>query len=346
MNGWKASWRIALRHGRRDIAKARGRSALVVLMIGTPVLLTSLLIVLVASGDLSQAERLDSQIGRAQASLARVDGVKVVQEPDGVGFTSSGRSLPEDVARARAEKILGTRLGPKVVEDYGTLRIGERGLSTELRGIDTTSELTRGMYAVEQGRAPRSPQEILVNPVLADDGATIGTRVVLDDRPFTVVGIGRPSAAEHGGRDGAAVVLPQDLDVESSTTLVGGRAVTWPVVRKLNALGYVVTSRHVYENGVTDAQQREVDQALGDQGSGDSADRAVLVIAASSVMIEVVLLACPAFAVGVRRQRRELALLAASGASPRQLRRLVLGQAAVLGVVASVVAAWPRTRRR
>ena len=54
-------------------------------------------------------------------------------------------------------------------------------------------------------------------------------------------------------------------------------------------------------------------------------------------LIEVVLLAGPAFAVGARRQSRSLALMAATGGTPRQARRVVLGSAVVLGGVASLI---------
>lgn len=340
MNGWKASWRIALRHGRRDVAKAKGRSALVVLMVGTPVLLTVLLLVIVSSNDLSPSERQGSELGQAQASLARIEGSDVVQQPDASNFKSSGKTVPLAEAEAGAEKILGTKLGPAVAEGYGNARIGDRGVAVQLRGIDTTSDLTRGMYDVEQGRAPRSPQEILVNRALVDAGASVGSRIGFEGKSFTVVGVGRPDASVRGGSDREAVVLPQDLDVDSTTVLVGGRPVTWPQVRQLNALGYLVTSKYVAEHGISATEQREIDRELGfSVNGGDGTQRAVLVIIATSVMIEIVLLACPAFAVGVRRQRRELALLAATGASPRQVRRVVLGQAAVIGVVTSVVAA-------
>nr|WP_246298559.1 FtsX-like permease family protein [Nocardioides panaciterrulae] len=54
-------------------------------------------------------------------------------------------------------------------------------------------------------------------------------------------------------------------------------------------------------------------------------------------LIEVVLLAGPAFAVGARRQSRSLALLAATGGTPPQARRVVLAGAVVLGGVAALV---------
>ena len=54
-------------------------------------------------------------------------------------------------------------------------------------------------------------------------------------------------------------------------------------------------------------------------------------------LIEVVLLAGPAFAVGARRQARNLALMAATGGTPRQARRVVLAGAVVLGSVGAAL---------
>ncbi|WP_328824150.1 FtsX-like permease family protein [Verrucosispora sioxanthis] len=53
-------------------------------------------------------------------------------------------------------------------------------------------------------------------------------------------------------------------------------------------------------------------------------------------LLEVVLLVGPAFAVGVRRRRRELALVAVAGGDAVQLRRVVLADGVVLGGVGAV----------
>jgi len=49
-----------------------------------------------------------------------------------------------------------------------------------------------------------------------------------------------------------------------------------------------------------------------------------------------VLLAGPAFAVGARRRRRQLALIAANGGTPAHIRRIVLGDGVVLGLAGAV----------
>lgn len=348
MSAWRASWRVALRQGRRDVARARGRSLLVAVMVGTPVLLTTVLLGVVGSDSLSDADELTVQLGSGQAVLDQV-GTPLVQDELGELWAArdeGDEDQPQVVgAVAEAERILGRRLVPSVEDTSATLRLGDRGFRTELRGIDTAKDFTRTSYAVDQGRAPRRSGEILVNHALADDGARVGsTLVARDDRTFRVVGVGRPQSLVRGGSSAAAVVLPRDalaLTAESVPTrfVVGGDAVRWKDVRALNDLGFTVTSRYVLEHGLTAAQQADTRRAVEEAGTTDDGTRAVLVIIATSVMIEIVLLACPAFAVGVRRQRRQLALLAANGATPQQLRRTVLGQALVLGVLSSIVAA-------
>jgi putative ABC transport system permease protein len=127
--------------------------------------------------------------------------------------------------------------------------------------------------------------------------------------------------------------------------LVGGAPVGWGTVRQLNALGATVLSRAV----VTDPPPAsEVPEEIRSWSSGtDQAMVAVVVLVAVMALLEVVLLAGPAFAVSARRQARTLALLAASGGTPVQSRRVILGGGVVLGAVAAaagvvlgIVAGW------
>ncbi len=74
--------------------------------------------------------------------------------------------------------------------------------------------------------------------------------------------------------------------------------------------------------------------------SGDAAETAIgsaiHVLAIAFVVLETVLLAGPAFAVGMRRRRRLLALISASGGTPGQLRTVVLASGLVLGGLAGL----------
>jgi putative ABC transport system permease protein len=73
--------------------------------------------------------------------------------------------------------------------------------------------------------------------------------------------------------------------------------------------------------------------------ASSSAASAVMAMVIASVVLEVVLLAGPAFAVGVRRQRRDLALIGAAGGASGDLRRVVLASGLVLGGGAALLGA-------
>ncbi|MDR3033271.1 MAG: FtsX-like permease family protein, partial [Kitasatospora sp.] len=70
-------------------------------------------------------------------------------------------------------------------------------------------------------------------------------------------------------------------------------------------------------------------------GAADERERTLMTAATTAAMalLEVALLAGPAFAVGARRARRQLALLGAAGGRPGHVRAVVLGGGLVLGAV-------------
>ena len=109
--------------------------------------------------------------------------------------------------------------------------------------------------------------------------------------------------------------------------------VDWDTVRALNAEGLYVRSRSVVEDPPP-ASEVTMESY---QGSSDGAVVAVLALVVAMALLEVVLLAGPAFAVGARRQQRALALMAASGAEPPHLRRVVMAGGVVLGTAAVVL---------
>ncbi|WP_433467899.1 FtsX-like permease family protein [Spirillospora sp. CA-128828] len=69
------------------------------------------------------------------------------------------------------------------------------------------------------------------------------------------------------------------------------------------------------------------------------AEVAVLAMIIAMIVLQVVLLAGPAFVVDVRRRRRELALVEASGGAGRHLRAVVLASGLLLGGIAAVAGA-------
>ena len=112
----------------------------------------------------------------------------------------------------------------------------------------------------------------------------------------------------------------------------------WPAVQKLNEAGLVAVSRPVVLD--PPPQSAWLPARVRRRRRHQRPDHlAVLALIVVSVVLEVVLLAGPAFAVGVRRQRRDLALMAATGGTPADLRRVVLAGGVVLGGGAAVLGA-------
>jgi putative ABC transport system permease protein len=112
--------------------------------------------------------------------------------------------------------------------------------------------------------------------------------------------------------------------------------VTWDDVLALNDLGGTVVSRAVISDPPPDS---ELDPEIASWGGTDDEWLAVVALIVVMALLEVVLLAGPAFAVTARRQSRNLALVAAAGGTPRQGRRVILAHGLVLGSLAAVLGA-------
>ncbi len=218
----------------------------------------------------------------------------------------------------------------------GSVRVttDEGVASAEGTEIDLGDPLAEGLFRLTEGRLPQERGEVVVNAALADRGPGVGETLSLLNGP-TVTVVGIAESTSYWNRPVVAGPLGSlGLSTErgAATWLVdAGGPVTWADVQALNDVGATVLSRAVLENPPTAAQLAQ--EGLG--STGDDALYAVVALIVVMALIEVVLLAGPAFAVGARKQQHNLALMAASGGTPRQLRRVVLASALVLGGVAS-----------
>ncbi|WP_329085263.1 ABC transporter permease [Streptosporangium sp. NBC_01469] len=330
----------ALRISRRDARRARGRSALIMLMIGLPVLVVTVFLVLAATADINPREGLTADIGAADARI-RVTAIqgKLKQDMTGKMWTSPGGSpaaLTRPWTEAAVARLLepGARLLPVYEGSVDYLARDGRDHVSALE-VDLRDPLTAGMYRLARGRAPVSAQEIAVTPEILERGARLGAplEVTWDRKPMRVVGVLEPSRRI---RETKIVGLPGTLLFNRpGTTQETGwladtpRPVTWATVQRLNAAGLLAVSRAVVENPPDD------DELLST--SYDEDQIAGIGLVGVMIVLEVVLLAGPAFAVGLRRRRRELALVAAQGGSPAHLRLIVLADGVVLGCGAAVI---------
>nr|BFF24191.1 hypothetical protein GCM10025732_21560 [Glycomyces mayteni] len=164
---------------------------------------------------------------------------------------------------------------------------------------------------------------------------------------YLELGVGDELSVEEGSGAGAhevsgIVELPWNLNDryaiggmfsdESSGWLVDTpEPLTMEQAEALNALGMTVWSKSL----------------LDTPPSGDYADTAAAVndseltiygLIVIVVVMEVVLLAGPAFAISARRRTREFALMSANGATPAQIRTTVLAGGVLFGLLAAVAA--------
>ncbi|MET8545117.1 ABC transporter permease [Kitasatospora sp. NPDC004799] len=372
-----SAWRVALRIARRDALRAKGRSALVIAMVALPVLGVTGADVVFRSAELTPAERATRVMGQAAGELDLVErGSTVKQAPDPEkGFTlrnpkddlkegetptytpEQQRSLdtaPGELARQLLPA--GATLVPELQGPYTAARSTEGVLSTRVVEADLTDPVWQGSLNRVQGRAPAADNEAAVTrDFLKRSGLRIGDQTSvrgLESTSFTITGVyehpGELNTTELIARPGALIDrLPKEPDARADTEptrwlvkLPAGAGLDWQKVTELNRYGFRATSRAV----LLDPPPRDqVPYYVEQKHSGpettyfDRTDVVILATVVGMALLEIVLLAGPAFAVGARRSRRQLGLLAAAGGERANVRAVVLGGGIVLGVTGALV---------
>ncbi|WP_329583264.1 FtsX-like permease family protein [Kitasatospora sp. NBC_01250] len=357
------SWKVALRIARRDALRAKGRSLLVLAMIAMPVLGVTGIDVVYRSSTLTPAEQLDRGQGRADLLLAsHLRGGTVQQaplpsegefdEPPAATLTpQQQRSVQTDPAVLAAQLLPpGSVLVPLQKSQGLQAGTAHGQLQTVATEADLTDPIWHGKINLIHGHAPVDGGQIAVTQRFLDDsGLELGgtTRLQgLGEAPFTITGVveypdelglnamvARPGALSGGQPSDASPVTGWLV------RLPAGATVDWAKVQELNQYGFVATSRSVVLNPPARSQVPYYVQH--GNVSGDSyfnrTTVVVLVTVAGMALLEIVLLAGPAFAVGARRSRRQLGLLAAAGGDQAQVRAVVLGGGVVLGLAGAAV---------
>lgn len=340
LRGWRPALLIAVRTSWRH----RGRTVLICALIALPVFSMSFVDTWFRTQELTLDERLTRTMGRADA-VAYVTPSTTIEPPvPAPGEPSFALSGDE---RDPATVDLATLLPPDTVlaplatggEASTIVQSGDRsdGAALVVGGLD--SPLAAGMVELQDGRHPAGPDEIALSPGLADLlGVGVDDSVgIAGERTFVVVGL----VVEPDCLACATVWVTDDADLGAveEAPQFPGYLVDLPAGADVRALwislaaeGVSFVSRDAVLN--PDAYQTvSYDDPVDVQVVG-----AVALIGVFG-LLEVVLLAGTAFAVGARRQVRELGWVAASGGTRRDVRLVVLAQGVVLGAVAGVVGA-------
>lgn len=357
--GWLGSWRVSLRMARRDVRRHKGRSIVVLIMVGLPIAILSFVLTMYASTQVRGVAALPYSLGSAQASLSGPDSHQTLQygDEDGTAAFAHGTMdtpallVPDwsqtdrDAQTAAIGTLTQSTVVPiNLVEGRATI---SPTVSRPVSGVVTDLDHSLGSkLTLDSGRWPRSGDEIAVTPLGVGRGIPSSGPVTLtiDGSQRTVTIVGRATYYEGGGPTGDFVA---DASFGTPTTAIP----TWYLLRdrpvdfaeqvKLNEYGFTVLSADVVRNPPTRAEQAALLPTHDSSyDTTNYADTAASVTAGGIILLMLIaLLVAPAFAVSASRQRRTLALVAAAGATTPQLRRTVLAQAVVLGALAGVVGA-------
>ncbi|MFI7629584.1 FtsX-like permease family protein [Microbispora rosea] len=338
--------RAALRISRRNALRSKWRSALILAMIGLPVALA--VFALTALFPPAGSDREHFPIGQADAVVTGAhEWAGLTQDAWGNGVPSQRVPSQRDGARrpfTQAEVTALLAPGSRVIPvARGTFRyLTPQGYDTgEIRQVDLRDPMSRGTFRLTEGRLPAAPGEAVISAerLNRDDAPAValGAMLLVGDerRPVRVVGVAlfamagiEPTLATFPGSLPADAFGPVDPELMSRAWLVDSpRPVTWADVRRFNAQGLVVVSRAVIDGLPADESYARVSDLV----------RTVPWIAI--MLLEVVLLAGPAFAVGRLRRSREFALVAVQGGSPAHLRTIALADGLLFGVAASALGA-------
>jgi putative ABC transport system permease protein len=315
-----ASWVPALRIARRGVKRDLGRAVLVVALVGIPVGAATM--VDIVARTLSSPER------SAERDLGSADGT-IIGDGDLDGLLPKGSR----VVYAPTSRMVGIARGAdgvKMADPTGPSLPGTGHFVVQGQGraaivsADARDPMQRQVATLTSGKAPTDDSQVLVSPRLAKRlNLHIGDTITSSHGGLTITGV---AEARFCLSCEQVVALPRG---RPDTNL---RLVTLPDGADSAAV-WATLAQHgfnAFPRGRT-----------GDGSGGSNRLRAAILIAviAGFGMLEVVLLAGTAFAVGARRQVRTLGLVTASGGDANDVRTIVLAQGIVLGALGGIAGA-------
>lgn len=336
---WLASWRFALRLGRREVRRHPGRSLLIAALVALPVLLISGFLTFFTSQDVSMAEGVDRELGTAAASvfpssspIGLVQGVGQAIDPSQTPLVADGFTLSDPWD---AERISAT-VGAPVTRVGRTQSLVEGLDAVDTLVLDAPPEgVTEPFGRLIEGRWASAAGEVVVTRagVAAGLPESGSLAVVLgqEEAPtqLRIVGV---ADAVYASSSNAALVLPAvGAPEETSWEWLVDR--TDPV--------HLLEAEQWALHGL-DVKSRQIQLHPPDVGvGGETALKLDLFYAmvGLAVLVETVLLAGPAFAVSAARQRHSLALAGAQGAAREDVRRAVVAHGLVLALASTLAAA-------
>jgi putative ABC transport system permease protein len=268
---------------------------------------------IVLAGTFDAPARPPQRYATARAVVAPVDEL-AVDTPHGV--RTQPLAVPRGITADTAARVAAT--GTVVVDRVGYAQLSRGGADQVGR---PWAAAAFGAHRLRTGRAPAADDEIVVWAGGAEPGARVTVRTDSGTRPYTVVGVLAPARFERAllfTDAEAARIFPRvdALIVDASPERVRAAAGTGGRVYAGQRL------RRFDPDAARDAEALVAANSLVGTAGGIAAFVSAFVVAGT-------------FAYAVAQRRRELALLRTAGATPGQVRRMVLGEGLAVGLLAA-----------
>ncbi|MEO6501652.1 MAG: FtsX-like permease family protein [Jatrophihabitantaceae bacterium] len=346
------AWTALLRMGRRQVRRNRARSVLIVALIALPVTSVALADVLIRSNPLDARQRAESMLGNADARLRFYYDEAIVQSLDGLqggvnlpgfAFEAVGPGVPNSPPTTAQLRSWLPRSSLIQAELSAPALLNTRGGATtiQLTSLDLTVTATRPAFTLVAGAWSAGPAEVSLSEDLARTaGLSVGDTVTLRQpaASLKLVAVVHDRYANHSRFAAVspatlATLFPATRSTPISWTVVQPGGVSWSDVLALNQHGLLVTSRAV----LLDPPPRSAVPRHHQRQPAAGTPRIAVSVGVGLAVLQLALLAGPAFAVSARRRQHDLALIAAVGGDHTVLRRTLLAESLVLGTPASVL---------
>lgn len=338
-----AGHRLAFRIARREAWRYKGRSALSITLLGLPLLAVAIGASAYDTAMLSEEETALQYLGENEAYIEfATPGAPLVQHSWNDKWPMYDMDDWEDPGRAVTDtEILASLPVGAWIAPYSPHTDSGEGVQVQtpdglgpLRGLNYN--LGDDLYEAAgleylEGSAP-GRGEVVISAGAAD---------------YLELGVGDELVVEQGAGAGehevsGIVEIPWDLHgrfaigdpfpAQATGWLVDSpEPLTKEQALALNELGLTVWAPSLLDEPTTGGYETTVEAT-------DEAELMIYGLIVVAVVMEVVLLAGPAFAISARRRTREFALMSANGATPWQIRNTVLAGGVLFGLMAAVAA--------
>ena len=349
--GKKRQLQLALRMAWRDILSHKGRSVLIAALIALPIFAMTFAATVGMSMIPTPAEIVSRELGQTQGRLSPLTATNAVTQQSPAGDLGMSYSTMEPDPDFTASPLASTVPAGFEVISWNTAKLTTKvgNASMDLPNVvsDVLNPAYTGKYALLDGKAPATTEQALVSPgLLKRFDLRVGDAIDTSAGKFSISGTLRDSTLD----DSETRIYLNDKQLPSATPveadserlyLVGNAPLTWQDAKKFNAQGIQVTSRSLLLDPPPAA---EIGPHAEETAIGSGFNRVLNFAVPGAIvgvlaLLEVGLLAGAAFAVGARKQQRDLALLAASGAESGFLRSTVTAGGLWLGLFGSLLGA-------